>query len=139
MESIAELCRREAIAASMYYGRIKKFHETGKRRVAGDIARTTTTGQVKELRREASALKELVADLTLKNRVLKKHERGWGERGMNYPDAEKAEIIHLVEQSHPLNHCHPSLAAAAQSSLNSKTDQPEPPFQTASIVLKRIV
>ncbi|ABA06346.1 helix-turn-helix, Fis-type [Nitrobacter winogradskyi Nb-255] len=30
----------------------------------------------------------------------KKHERGWGERGMRYPASEKAEIIALVEQSH---------------------------------------
>ena len=41
-----------------------------------------------------------MADLTLENRLLKKHERGWGGRGMRYPASEKAEIIELVEQSH---------------------------------------
>ena len=32
-ESIAELCRREGIAASMYYGWSKEFLEAGKRRL----------------------------------------------------------------------------------------------------------
>ena len=38
-ESIAELCRREGIASSMYYGWSKEFLEAGKRRLAGDTAR----------------------------------------------------------------------------------------------------
>jgi hypothetical protein len=29
----------------------------------------------------------------------KKHDRGWGRRGMRYPASEKVEIIRLVEQS----------------------------------------
>ena len=78
-ESIAELCRRERIAASMYYGWSKEFLEAGKRRLAGDTARAATSGEVKELRREASALKEVVADLTLENRLLKKSMSGDGE------------------------------------------------------------
>jgi transposase len=70
--------RREGIAASMYYGWSKEFFEAGKRRLAGDTARAATSGEVKDLRREATALKEVVADLTLENRLLKKkHERGW--------------------------------------------------------------
>ena len=71
-ESIAELCRREGIASSMYYGWSKEFLEAGKKRLAGDTARAATSDEVKELRREASALKEVVADLTLENRLLKK-------------------------------------------------------------------
>ena len=47
--------------------------EAGKRRLASDTARAATTDEVKDLRREASALKECVADLTLENRLLKKH------------------------------------------------------------------
>jgi len=78
-ESMAELCRREGIAASMYYGWSKEFLEAGKRRLAGDTARAATSGEVKELRREASALKEVVADLTLENRLLKKSMSGDGE------------------------------------------------------------
>ena len=71
-ESIAELCRREGIASSMYYGWSKEFLEAGKRRLAGDTARAATSDEVNDLRREAQALKEVVADLTLENRLLKK-------------------------------------------------------------------
>ena len=77
-ESIAELCRREGIASSMYYGWSKEFLEAGKKRLAGDTARAATSDEVKELRREASALKEAVADLTLENRLLKKSMSGAG-------------------------------------------------------------
>jgi transposase len=80
-ESIAELCRREGIATSMYYGWSKDFLEAGKRRLAGDTARAATSDEVKDLRREASALKEVVADLTLENRLLKKSMSGDGEDG----------------------------------------------------------
>jgi transposase len=37
--SIAELCRREGIAESLYYAWSKEFLEAGKRRLAGDTAR----------------------------------------------------------------------------------------------------
>ena len=47
-ENISELCRREGIAASMYYGWSKEFLEAGKRRLAGDTARAATSGEVKE-------------------------------------------------------------------------------------------
>ena len=77
-ESIAELCRREGIASSMYYGWSKEFLEAGKRRLAGDTARAATSDEVKDLRREAQALKEVVADLTLENRLLKKSMIGDG-------------------------------------------------------------
>ena len=76
--SIAELCRREGIASSMYYGWSKEFLEAGKRRLAGDAARAATSDEVKDLRREAQALKEVVADLTLENRLLKKSMIGDG-------------------------------------------------------------
>ena len=71
-DSIAELCRREGIAQSMYYGWSKEFMEAGKRRLAGDTARAATSDEVKDLRRETGALKECVADLMLENRLLKK-------------------------------------------------------------------
>ncbi|WP_252258313.1 IS3 family transposase [Erythrobacter aurantius] len=99
-DSIAELCRKEGIAQSLYYTWSKEFMEAGKRRLAGDTARSATTDEVKDLRREARDLKECVADLTLENRLLKKHDRGWGRRRMRYPASEKLEIIKLVEQSH---------------------------------------
>ncbi len=78
-DSIAELCRREGIAQSLYYVWSKEFMEAGKRRLAGDTARAATTDEVRDLRREASALKECVADLTLENRLLKKSMIADGE------------------------------------------------------------
>jgi len=77
--SIAELCRREGIAESLYYSWSKEFLEAGKRRLAGDTARQATSGDVMDLRREASNLKEVVAELTLENRLLKKSMSGDGE------------------------------------------------------------
>ena len=70
--SIAELCRREGIADSLYYSWSKEFLEAGKRRLAGDTQRQATSDEVTGLRREMRDLKEVVADLTLENRLLKK-------------------------------------------------------------------
>jgi len=71
-DSIAELCRKEGIAQSLFYTWSKEFMEAGKRRLAGDTARAATNDEVKDLRRESRDLKECVADLTLENRLLKK-------------------------------------------------------------------
>src|SRR5437870_2793218 len=80
-DSIAELCRREGIVQNLYYRWSKEFLEAGKKRLAGDTARAATSDEVKDLRREASALKEVVAELMLENRLLKKkHDWGWGRR-----------------------------------------------------------
>ena len=57
----------------------KDFLEAGKKRLAGDTARAATSDEVKDLRREASALKEVVAELTLENRLLKKSVTADGE------------------------------------------------------------
>ena len=78
-DSIAELCRREGIVQNLYYRWSKEFLEAGKKRLAGDTARAATTDEVKALRRESSALKEVVAELTLENRLLKKSAIGVGE------------------------------------------------------------
>ncbi|HWU61128.1 MAG TPA: IS3 family transposase [Ensifer sp.] len=100
-DGIATICRREGIAESLYYSWSKEFLEAGKKRLAGDTARSATTDEVKALRRESRDLKEALADLTLENRLLKKkHDRAWGRRRMRYPATEKLEIIRLVEQSH---------------------------------------
>ena len=71
-ESIAELCRREGIVESLYYSWSKEFLEAGKKRLAGDTSRAATTDEVKDLRREARDLKEVVAEQTLEIRLLKK-------------------------------------------------------------------
>ena len=78
-DSIAELCRREGISQNLYYRWSKEFLEAGKKRLAGDTTREATSDEVKNLRREAVALKEAVADLTLENRLLKKSMIGAGE------------------------------------------------------------
>ena len=77
-ESIAELCRREGIATSLYYSWSKEFLEAGKKRLAGDTARQASSPEVKVLRAEASALKEALAEATLENRLLKKSMIGDG-------------------------------------------------------------
>ena len=100
-DSIAELCRREGISQGIYYKWSKDFMEAGKKRLAGDTARAANTDEVKELRREAKDLKEVVAEQTLELRLLKqKHVRRWGRLRMRYPASEKLEIIRLVEESH---------------------------------------
>jgi transposase len=70
--SIAELCRHEGIAEGLYYSWSKEFLEAGKRRLAGDTARSATSDEVKALRREAQELKEVVAEQALELRLLKK-------------------------------------------------------------------
>jgi len=79
--SIAELCRREGISESLYYSWSKEFLEAGKRRLAGDTARSATSDEVKELRREAQDLKEVVAEQALELRLLKKSMLADGGEG----------------------------------------------------------
>src|SRR5918994_4685382 len=73
---IRELCRREGIATNMYYSWSKEFLEAGKQRLLGDTQRQATSREVTELRTEVDQLKQLVAELSLKNRVLQKNLRG---------------------------------------------------------------
>ena len=77
--SIAELCRREGIAEGLYYAWSKEFLEAGKRRLAGDTARAATSGEVKDLRRQAQELKAVVAEQALELRLLKKSMIADGE------------------------------------------------------------
>lgn len=70
--SIAELCRHEGIAQSLYYSWSKEFLEAGKKRLAGDTARSASTGEERGLRCEAPQLKEALAEQMLENRLLKK-------------------------------------------------------------------
>ena len=81
-DGIAALRRREGIAESLYYAWSKVFLEAGKRRLAGDTARAATTDEVKALRQEARALKEVVAEQALELRLLKKSTLAdGGDRG----------------------------------------------------------
>jgi transposase len=75
-DSIAEICRREGIAPGVYYKWSKAFLEAGKKRLNGDTAREANSDEVVEFRTENEQLKQLVAELSLKNRVLKKSLSG---------------------------------------------------------------
>jgi transposase len=75
-ESIAELCRREGINPNLYYNWSKEFLEAGKKRLKGDTKREATSSEVLELRRENAQLKQVVAELMLRNRQLKKISDG---------------------------------------------------------------
>lgn len=75
-ESISALCRREGISQGIYYKWSKDFMEAGKRRLSGDVKREANSGEVSEIRKENENLKQLVAELSLENRVLKKSAIG---------------------------------------------------------------
>jgi len=75
-ESITAICRREGINPNLYYRWSKEFLEAGKKRLLGDTRREATSPEVTDLRHENEQLKQLVAELSLKNRVLKKSLRG---------------------------------------------------------------
>jgi len=75
-DSIAAICRREGIAPSLYYKWSKMFLQAGKRRLDGDTMREANSDEVSQLRQENEQLKQLVAELSLKNRVLKKSMNG---------------------------------------------------------------
>jgi transposase len=70
--SIAELCRKEGINQNSYYKWSKEFLEAGKQRLAGNTSRQATSNEVKSLKKELDGMKMMVAELSLKNRVLKK-------------------------------------------------------------------
>src|SRR6202453_1384792 len=78
-DSIAELCRKEGINQNLYYRWSKDFLEAGKKRLAGDTARAATSDEVKEIQAQTRQLKELVAELMIENRLLKKSVLGDGE------------------------------------------------------------
>ena len=75
-ESIAELCRPEGLNQNVYYRWSKEFLEAGKQRLAGDIKREANSSEVTDLKKENGQLKRLVADIMLKNDVLKKSVLG---------------------------------------------------------------
>ena len=74
--TISELCRKESIHQANYYKWSKDFMEAGKRRLNGDTMREANTSEVHKLKGENGTLKELVAELSLEVRFLKKNLRG---------------------------------------------------------------
>ncbi len=79
-ESISAICRREGIAPNLYYRWSNPpaggFLEAGKKRLMGDTLREANSSEVNSIRQENEQLKALVAELALKNRVLKKSLNG---------------------------------------------------------------
>jgi transposase len=73
---ITDLCRKEGIHPTMYYKWSKAFLEAGKRQLNGDTIREAGSEEVKDIRTENDSLKMLVAELTLRNRTLKKTWQG---------------------------------------------------------------
>lgn len=69
---VAELCRKHGISEPSYYKWNKEFIEAGKKRLSGDETREATSDEVKELRKENTALKESLADLAMRYDIVKK-------------------------------------------------------------------
>ncbi len=63
--SMSELCRKEGIAASVYYKWSKSFLQAGKNGLTRSTIRDATTDQVRLLKGENGDLKTAVAELTL--------------------------------------------------------------------------
>ena len=64
------MCIRDS--TNIYYRWSKEFLEAGKKRLAGDTTREATAPEVQSIKSENEALKQLVAELSLENRQLKK-------------------------------------------------------------------
>lgn len=75
-DSIAELCRREGLNQNVYYRWSKEFLEAGKQRLSGNTQREASSDEVGNLRKENNQLKQVLADMVLKNTVLKKSVLG---------------------------------------------------------------
>ncbi|WP_430817916.1 IS3 family transposase [Carboxylicivirga sp. RSCT41] len=98
--SIAELCRKEGINANLYYKWSKDFLEAGKSRLTGNTKREANTNEVNHLKNENTDLKQLVAELSLENRMLKKSLTGRvNYKYMRRSASEKMEIIRIVQDS----------------------------------------
>src|ERR1700722_17862309 len=106
-DSIAELCRKEGINQNLYYRWSKDFLEAGKKRLAGDTAREATSDEVKEVQAQARQLKELVAELMIENRLLKKAYSAMGspihevQRCRETGDHPAGQAVVIVGDAHP--------------------------------------
>jgi transposase len=69
---VTDLCRREGIHVSLYYGWLKDFMEAGKARLKGDSTRNANENEVKQLQSENNRLKALAGEQALELCLLKK-------------------------------------------------------------------
>ena len=70
--TVNDLCRREGINPANYYSWTKEFMEAGKERLTRNTVRDATRHEIEQIKRENGDLKEIVADLLLETRRLKK-------------------------------------------------------------------
>ena len=68
----SELCRHEGISPSIYYRWSKAFLEAGKNGLTHDTRRDATSGEVRHLKEENSALKRALAEAILDVQKFKK-------------------------------------------------------------------
>jgi transposase len=71
-DSVAEPCRKGVTNQNLCYRWSQDFLEAGKKRMVGDTPREATSDEVKGLRAESRQLEELLAELMMENRLLKK-------------------------------------------------------------------
>ena len=69
---ISEICRREGIAASVYYKWSRAFLEAGKNGLTKAIIRDATSEEVRGLKMENNDLKKAVAEMVLEIQRYKK-------------------------------------------------------------------
>ena len=69
---ISEICRREGIAASVYYKWSKAFLEAGKNGLTKDTLRDATSDEVKKFKSENEQLKQSLAEAILEVQRYKK-------------------------------------------------------------------
>jgi transposase len=63
--AIRDLCRREGIHQGPYYAWLEDFMEAGKERFTRDTVRDATKGEVHDLKRDNTRLKQLVAHIAI--------------------------------------------------------------------------
>ena len=71
-QSISEICRREGIAANIYYRWSKAFLEAGKNGLTRDTLRDATSDEVRQLKQENQQLKTSLAEAILEVHRYKK-------------------------------------------------------------------
>ena len=119
-ESIAALCRREGLNPNLYYRWSKEFLEAGKKRLLGDTTREATSNEVTELRKDVSQLKQVVAELVLEHRLLKKSVTGFDLPAEPCVPSVRSRSVGgdaPAFQSRRTDHCGPPSTAACRHAL----------------------
>ena len=70
--TVSDPCRREGINPANYYSWTREFMGAGKERLTRNTVRDATRQEIEQLKRENGDLKEIVVDLVIETRRLKK-------------------------------------------------------------------